>query len=223
MREIDHKITHRAVENYLYAMLPERPAVLAEIEQRADEEDIPIVGPSVGRLLYQHARLIQAKTVFELGSAVGYSSIWWAMAVGENGIVHYTDGSRKNADEAREYFERAGVADRIQIHSGDALEMLSERKEQFDILFCDIDKNDYPRAALMAPARVRRGGLFIADNTLWRGQVAFAAGNPDLVPESEPDRKLSAIVEFNRLMYESTDWFTTIVPLRDGVTVAVRL
>ena len=223
MREIDHNITDRRVDNYLYAMLPERPAVLAEIEQQANERDIPIVGPAIGRLLYQYARLIGAKTVFEMGSAVGYSTIWWAMAVGEGGKVHYTDGSRKNADEARGYFERTGMADRIQIHVGDALELLSERKEQFDVLFCDIDKHDYPRAARMAPERVRRGGLFIADNTLWRGEVAYAAGNPDFKPEQEPDEKARAIVEFNELLYTSPDWYTTIIPLRDGVTVAMRL
>ena len=222
MREIDHRITDPKVDNYLYAMLPERGAVLAEIEQQADERNIPIVGPAVGRVLYQYARLIGAKTVFEMGSAVGYSTIWWAMAVGEGGTVHYTDGSRKNADEARSYFERAGLADRIKIHVGEALELLSERKEQFDVLFCDIEKQDYPRAARMASQRVRKGGLFVADNTLWRGQVAYAAGNPDYVPEQEPDRKVTAIVEFNRLVYDSPDWFTTILPLRDGVTVAMR-
>jgi predicted O-methyltransferase YrrM len=215
-------VTDPKVENYLYAMLPERDAVLAEIEQQAKERDIPIVGPAVGRLFYQYARLLGAKTVFEMGSAVGYSTIWWAMAVGEGGKVHYTDGSRKNADEARGYFARAGVANRIQIHVGDALEVLSERKEQFDIVFCDIDKHDYPRAARMAPDRVRRGGLFITDNTLWRGDVAYAAGNPDFKPDQEPDEKLRAIVEFNELLYQSPDWYTTIIPLRDGVTVATR-
>ncbi|HVP53360.1 MAG TPA: O-methyltransferase [Candidatus Eisenbacteria bacterium] len=223
MREIDHKITDPKVDNYLYAMLPKRTAVLAEIERQADECDIPIVGPAVGRLLYQYARLIGANTVFEMGSAVGYSTIWWAMAVGEGGKVHYTDGSRKNADEARGYFERAGVCDRIQIHVGDAIEVLSERKEQFDVLFCDIDKHDYPRAARMAPERVRPGGLFITDNTLWRGEVAFAAGNPDFQPGKEPDAKARAIVEFNELLYKSPDWYTTIIPLRDGVTVAMRI
>ena len=223
MREIDHRITNPRVDNYLYAILPERGAVLAEIEQQADERDIPIVGPAVGRLLYQYARLTGAKTVFEMGSAVGYSTIWWAMAVGDAGKVHYTDGSRKNADEARGYFARAGVADRIQVHVGDAIEILSERKEQFDVLFCDIDKPDYPRAARMAPERVRRGGLFITDNTLWRGDVVYAAGNPDYKPEYQPDQKLRAIVEFNEMLYQSPDWFTTIVPLRDGVTVAMRL
>ncbi len=216
-------ITDSKVENYIYAMLPERGAVLTEIECQAKERDIPIVGPAVGRLLYQYARLINARTVFEMGSAVGYSTIWWAMAVGEGGKVHYTDGSRKNADEARGYFERAGVSDRITVHVGDALEVLSEQKEQFDILFCDIDKPDYPKAARMAPQRVRRGGLFLTDNTLWRGDVAYAAGNPDDKPASEPDQKVRAIVEFNELLYKSLDWYTTIIPLRDGVTVAIRL
>jgi caffeoyl-CoA O-methyltransferase len=216
-------ITEPKVENYLYAMLPERGPVLAEIEQQAGKRDIPIVGPAVGRLLYQYAQLIGAKTVFEMGSAVGYSTIWWAMAVGKGGKVHYTDGSRQNADEARGYFERAGVADRIQIHVGDALEVLSERTEQFDVVFCDIDKQDYPKAACIAPEKVRRGGLFMTDNTLWRGDVAYAAGNPDYKPESAPDEKLCAIVEFNELLYQSSDWYTTIIPLRDGVTVATRI
>ena len=214
-------ITDSKVENYLYAMLPERSATLQEIERQAKERDIPIVGPAVGRLFYQYARLIGAKTVFEMGSAVGYSTIWWAMAMGEGGKVHYTDGSRKNADEARRNFEQAGVADRIEVHVGDAIEILSERKEQFDILFLDIDKHDYPRAARMVPERVRRGGLFVADNTLWRGDVSYAAGNPDLKPDV--DQNTRAIVEFNKLVYESPDWYTTIIPLRDGVTVAMRV
>jgi predicted O-methyltransferase YrrM len=195
---------------------------LQEIERQAKEREIPIVGPAVGRLFYQYAKLINAKTVFEMGSAVGYSTIWWAKAVGEGGKVHYTDGSRENADEARRYFQQAGVADRIEIHTGDALELLSERKEQFDILFCDIDKHDYPRAFQMAAGKVRKGGLFLTDNTLWSGQVAYAAGNPGL-PKPEPDKYTDGVVEFNRLLYASPDWYTTIIPLRDGVAVATRL
>ncbi len=215
--------TDQRVESYLYAMLPARDPVLTEMERQAKERDIPIVGPAVGRLFYQYARLINAKTVFEMGSAIGYSTIWWARALGEGGKVHYTDGSRANADEAQRYFEQAGVADRIEVHVGDALEVLSERKEQFDILFNDIDKHDYPRAFRMAAARVRRGGLFISDNALWSGKVAYAAGNPDLAAGEAPDQTTRGVVELNRLLYESKDWFTTIVPLRDGVAVAMRV
>jgi caffeoyl-CoA O-methyltransferase len=214
--------TDQRVENYLYAMLPPREPVLQEMERQAKERDIHIVGPAVARLFYQYAKLVNAKTVFEMGSAIGYSTTWWAKAVGESGKVHYTDGSRKNADEARRYFQQAGVADRIEVHVGDALELLSERKEQFDILFCDVDKHDYPRVFNMAAPRVRKGGLFITDNTLWSGRVAYAAGNPDL-PKPQPDRTTEAVVEFNRLLYSSPDWYTTMIPLRDGVTVAMKL
>ncbi len=215
-------ITDQRVENYLYALLPEREPVLLEMERQAKERDIPIVGPAVGRLFYQYARLLNAKTVFEMGSAIGYSTIWWAKAVGEGGKVHYTDGSRKNADEARRYFQQAGMGERIEVHVGDAFEILSERKERFDILFNDVDKHDYPRVFHMAEARVRTGGLFITDNALWHGDVVYAAGNPDL-PQAEPDRKTAGVVELNRLLYSSKDWYTTIVPLRDGVAVAMRL
>ena len=214
--------TDQHVENYLYAMLPPREPVLQEMERQATERDIPIVGPAVARLFYQYAKLINAKTVFEMGSAIGYSTIWWAKAVGDGGKVHYTDGSRKNADEAQRYFQQAGIADRIEVHVGDALELLSERKEQFDILFCDVDKHDYPRVFNMAAPRVRKGGLFVTDNTLWSGRVAYAAGNPDL-PKPETDRHTEGVVELNRLLYSSPDWYTTIIPLRDGVSVAMRL
>src|SRR5450631_2123148 len=125
-------ITIGAVEDYLYSLLPPRDEVLTEIEAEAANRKIPIVGPAVGRILYQLALMTNAKTVFELGSAIGYSTIWWARAVGEGGRVIYTDGDRKKADEARGYFDRAGVANRITVHVGDALELLSEQKQQFD-------------------------------------------------------------------------------------------
>ncbi len=170
-------ITDPRVENYLYAVLPERDAVLQEMEARAKDEHIPIVGPAVARLLFQYARLIGARSVFEMGSAIGYSTIWWAMAVGDGGKVHYTDGSEKNAKDARGYFERAGVANRIDVHVGDALEAFEGRTEQFDIVFCDVDKQDYPRAVRMAASRVRKGGLFITDNTSVEGQAGVHRGN----------------------------------------------
>jgi predicted O-methyltransferase YrrM len=148
-----------------------------------------------------------------MGSAIGYSTIWWARAVGDNGRVIYTDGDRKNADEARGYFERAGVAARITVTVGDALELLSEQKQDFDIIFCDVDKEDYPRAFRVALPRLRKGGLFIADNALWSGRVA---------EERPSEASTKAIIEFNRLLYTTPDLFTTILPIRDGLAVAVK-
>ncbi len=206
-------ITVGPVEDYLYSMLPPRDEVLTEIEAEAAKSEIPIVGPAVGRILHQLALMIGAKTVFEMGSAIGYSTIWWARAVGEGGRVIYTDGDPKNAEQARRYFDRAGVAERIIIKTGDALELLSEQKQQFDIIFNDVDKEDYPRVFRLALPRLRKGGLFVTDNVLWSGRVAQR--NP-----SEASTK--AILEFNRLLYNSPDLFTTILPIRDGVAVAVK-
>jgi caffeoyl-CoA O-methyltransferase len=216
-----HTITGAEVENYLYAMLPPRDEVLAEMEQKAIERRIPIVGPIVGKVFQLLAHMIAAKTVFELGSAIGYSTIWWARAVGQGGRVHYTDGSAQNAQEARGYVERAGVADRVDVHVGDALEVLSEQKQEFDIVFCDIDKEDYPRAFRMGQKFVRKGGLFVADNVLWSGRVAYAAGNPEM--DSEPQHHTKQIVEFNKALYESREFETVILPMRDGVAVARKL
>jgi caffeoyl-CoA O-methyltransferase len=205
-------ITVNDVEDYLYSMLPPRDEVLAEMENEAARNKVPIVGPAVGRLLYQLAVISKAKYVFEMGSAIGYSTIWWAQAVGSDGRVFYTDGDAKNAERAKKYFQQAGVSDRIVVKTGDALELLSEEKQQFDIIFTDIDKNDYPRALRLALPKLKKGGLLVADNVLWSGKVA----------QKNPDKETEALLEFNRMLYEAKDLFTTILPIRDGVAVAVK-
>jgi predicted O-methyltransferase YrrM len=162
--------------------------------------------------LQQLALTINARTVFELGSAIGYSTIWWAQAVGESGRVIYTDGDSKNAERARGYFKRAGVEQRIAMHTGDALEYLSEQKQEFDIIFCDVDKEDYPRVLHLVAPRLRKGGLFITDNVLWSGRIA----------EKNPDRTTKAILDFNRKLYDAKEFYTTILPIRDGLAVALK-
>lgn len=194
-------------------MLPKRDPVLAEMEEYASQHDIPIVGPAVASVLQQLALMIDARRVFELGSAIGYSTIWWAHAVGDQGKVVYTDGDPKNAERARGYFSRAGVANRIKLYTGDALEVLSEQKEEFDIIFNDVDKDDYPRVLRLVGPRLRKGGLFITDNVLWSGRVA----------EKDPkDVRTKAILEFNRKLYDLKEFYTTILPIRDGLAVALK-
>lgn len=206
-------ITYDNVDEYMLSILPPRDSVMQEMEAQAAKRDIPIVGPAVGRVLYQYARLINAKKVFELGSAIGYSTLWFARAVGEGGEVFYTDADPKNADEASGYFRRAGVAERIHIGVGDALEQLALRQREFDIIFNDVDKEYYPRVLDMAANHLRRGGLFITDNILWSGQVADV---------NAKDKDTRAIQEFNQRLYAMKDFFTTILPLRDGLAVAVK-
>ena len=205
-------ITVPAVEDYLYDMLPPRDEVLAEMENYAAKNDVAIVGPAVARVLYQLAVISGAKKIFEMGSAIGYSTIWWARAVGEGGCVIYTDGDPKRAEKARRYFDRADVSQRIAVRVGDALEILSEEKTPYDIIFNDVDKTDYPRVFRLALPRLKKGGLFITDNVLWSGKLR----------QPNPDAQTKAILEFNKLISESKEVFTTILPIRDGVAVCVK-
>jgi len=205
-------ITDKDVERYMYGLLPKRDEVLSEIEREAEKRDIPIIGPAVARVLYQYARMIGARRVFEMGSSIGYSTIWLARAVGDGGTVYYSDGSKENANEARGYFERAGVADRIQVLTGDSMQMLDSVDGEFDLIFNDVDKHQYPDAFRKAAPRIRPGGLFITDNALWYGRVA----------REDTDRDTEGVREHNRLAYSSEELYTTILPIRDGLAVCLK-
>jgi caffeoyl-CoA O-methyltransferase len=202
-------ILYDAVEDYLNALLPPRDAVLSEMERLAERNRIPIVGPAVARLLALVTEMAGARRIFEMGSAIGYSTIWLARAAGRRGRVYYTDGDPDNARRAEGYFRRAGVAGRIKMQVGDAVELLRREKGPFDIIFCDVDKHQYPETFRIALPRLKHGGLLIADNTLWRGRVAQVAETPSA----------RGIQEFNRLIYASRQLDSVIVPLRDGVAI----
>jgi caffeoyl-CoA O-methyltransferase len=204
-------ITNPKVEKYFYGILPRRDPVLAEMETYAKKHDVPIVGPAVGRMLALLVEISGAKRIFEMGSAIGYSTLWMARAAGADGEVFYSDGDPANAKRAQDSFNRAEVASRIRVQVGDALELLDRTSGDFDIIFCDVDKHQYPDVFRKAVGRIRSGGLFIADNTLWSGRVT-------LKPKIS-DRATRGIIEFNKLCYASKELFPVLVPLRDGVLI----
>jgi len=203
------------VEEYLYKLLPERDAVVSEIESYAAEHRIPIIGPAVARMLALFVQVSGAKRIFEMGSAIGYSTIWLARAAGPKAKVFYTDGDPEKARRAKEYFRRAGVARRIEVRVGNALELINKAQGAFDLIFNDVDKHQYPDALRAALPKLRRGGLFITDNTLWSGKAARPAA-PD-------DANTLGVQEFNRLVYAAKGLYPVLIPLRDGVTVCRKL
>ena len=205
-------IVNPEIEQYLDSLLPPRDEVLAEMESLAAARHIPIIGPAVARILAQQVMVSGAKRIFELGSAIGYSTIWLARAAGPDAEVHYSDGNPENAAQAKRYFERAAVASNIHIHVGDALASLAATPGEFDLIFNDVDKEGYPAVLQAVPPRLKRGGLFITDNTLWHETV--------LHPTEASDR---AVAQFNRQLYDFQQFFTTLLPIRDGLTVSVKL
>jgi predicted O-methyltransferase YrrM len=207
--------TQEDVDKYIYELLPPRDAVLQEMEAYAEEHRVPIVGPAVARLLTLLVQVSGATRIFEMGSAIGYSTIWLARAAGTKAKVFYTDGNPENARRAQEYFRKAGVAKRVNVQVGNALELVKKTPGKFDFIFNDVDKHQYPDALRAAVPKLKRGGLFVTDNTLWSGKAARAAA-----PE---DKDTRGVQEFNRLVYASKQLFPVLIPLRDGVTVCRKL
>ena len=130
---------------------------------------------------------------------------------GAKGKVFYTDGDPEKAKRARGYFERAGVSKRIEMQTGDAIGLLKKTAGTFDVIFNDIDKHQYPAAMRAAIPKLRQGGLFITDNTLWSGKAAR--------PAAEGDAQTSGVQELNCALYATKELFPVLLPLRDGVTV----
>jgi caffeoyl-CoA O-methyltransferase len=203
------------VDEYIYGLLPRSDPVLAEMEEYAAQKQVPIIGPAVARLLALLVQVSGAKRIFEMGSAIGYSTIWLARAAGPKAQVFYTDGDPANARRAQEYFKRAGVAKRIKVQVGDALSLLTKTHGKFHFIFNDIDKRQYPDAVRAALPKLQRGGLLVTDNTLWSGKVAK--------PAAGDDKATRGVQEFNRLVYSSKELFPVLIPLRDGVTVCRKM
>src|SRR6202041_1410765 len=126
------------VVKYLSSLLPERDAVLADMERYAKEHDSPIIGPDCGRLLALVAKISGAKRIFEMGSAIGYSAIWFARAAGPHAEIYFTDGDSKNADLARENFRKAGITNQVRILTGDAIDLLDTVSGDFDLILIDV-------------------------------------------------------------------------------------
>jgi predicted O-methyltransferase YrrM len=202
------------LDRYIRDLLPGRHPVVAEMEEQARSRDIPIVGPAVATLLALLAESIGARRVFELGSAIGYSTAFFAGAVKPEGRVFYTDGSAKNAEEARGYLRRLELLDRVEMQVGEAVGLLEACPGDFDVVFIDIDKDGYPAALEAAAPRVRPGGYLLADNVLWSGRVVDASAR---------DAATEGIREFNRRLFARDDFSSVIVPLRDGVAVGRKL
>ena len=201
-----------AILHYLNSLTPPRDSTLQQMERIAAEKRFPIIGPLVGRLLFQLALLTRARRIFELGSGYGYSAIWFARGLQPGGRIICTDGSRENAALAARFFKQADIEGLVDYRTGDALSLLAKEPGSFDIILNDVDKHEYPKVFRQAVPRLKRGGLLITDNTLWQGRVVG------------DDNALSTVGvrAFNRLAFQSKEVLTTLIPLRDGVALSIK-
>jgi caffeoyl-CoA O-methyltransferase len=200
---------------YISALFAPEDALLVSLREEADRTGMPPIAVSAdeGRLLQVLLTSIGARRVLEVGTLGGYSAIWMARALPEDGELVSIEMEPKHAEFARRYIERAGLNDRVEIRLGRALEVLpSLDGERFDAMFIDADKEPMPTYFEWALRLVRPGGLVIADNTLWGGKV---------FDEAEHDEKTRAVREFNRRMATDPRILSILVPTHDGVSIGV--
>jgi len=196
------------VSTYLEQLVPPRVAELAAMEAYARETNFPIVGPVAGQLCYQLARLIGAQRVFELGSGYGYSTAWFARAVQENGggVVHHVVWDDK-------HLAALGYGDIVRFHVSEAVEELRNTDGIFDIIFNDINKEGYPASIPVIIEKLRPGGLLIIDNMLWSGKIFDA---------KDTSASTQGVRDVTKLLTDTSQWVSTLAPIRDGLIVAMK-
>ena len=196
---------------YLELLLPPSEPLLAEMERVAAEREIPISDPEVGRLLELLARSCRARRVLEIGTAIGYGALCLARGAPEATIVTLDRDPERQA-EAKSWLERGGVADRVELHCGEALEILPTLTGPFELVYVDGDKLHLRRFLDLLLPKLAVGGLVVVDNLLWKGHVAG----------DQMDDETEAIRAFNGYFMMHPQLRSVVLPLGDGVGLATK-
>jgi predicted O-methyltransferase YrrM len=206
-------ILHPEQESYLDRMLPPRDALLREMEDLAHRDDIPITDPEVGRLLGVLARATGARNILEIGTAIGYGTLWLARGAPEARVTTIDISPQKIAT-ARGFLERGGVLGRVELIEGAALEVLHRLPGPFDLVFIDAVKSEYRRYLDLSLPKLRLGGTLVFDNLLWGGRVAAPS------EEEEDDADTDALRAFNGYLMMHPQLDAVLLPLGDGTGLA---
>ncbi|MFY9234195.1 MAG: O-methyltransferase [Fimbriimonadaceae bacterium] len=203
------------LRDYLDALVPARHPEMQAMEAYAKEHDFPIIGPASGYLCYLIARMSNAKRIYELGSGYGYSTAWFCKAVQENGggEVHHVVWDQDLSNLAHKHLGEMGYGGIVRYTVGEAVEALTKTSGGFDLIFNDIDKEAYPDALPIIEEKLAPGGILIIDNMIWSGKI---------FDESDQSPATQGVREFTRLITESPNWIASLVPIRDGVIVAMK-
>jgi len=207
------------MERYLETLLGDRDPLLREMEEQALIETIPVVTPMVGNFLNLLVHMGKAQAILEVGTAIGYSTIWLGRAAEmTGGHVTTIDMNKDRRARALKYFERAGLQNRITALEGDARKILPELDSMFDFVFIDAAKGEYLDYLSLIYPLVAPGGVLVVDNVLFRGWVV-----PGTTFAPKYDRMVGGLRQFLQNLCRHTDFSTTVLPFGDGVSVSRRL
>jgi caffeoyl-CoA O-methyltransferase len=212
---MDNPLIPHYLMEYIDSLVPTRPPEMKVMEEEADRVDFPIIGPASGYLCYQVARMIQAKRIFELGSGFGYSTAWFAQAVVENGggDIYHVVWDEELSHQAHSHLVAMGYDEIIHYKVGEAVKTLHETAGPFDLIFNDINKEDYADSLPVIAEKLRPGGVLIVDNMLWHGGIFDPLDN---------SRATESIRKLTVMLTRSPEWIASLVPVRDGVIIAYK-
>ncbi len=210
-------IIRREQAEYLDRLTPASTGVVEEMERYAAEHRVPIADREVAHFLEITARAIGARRILEIGMAIGYSVVHLARAMADDGLIVTIDPSDEMIARAEDYLTRAGYRERVRIERGRALDVIPRLTETFDLVFLDALKEEYASYLELALPLLRVGGVVIADNLLWGGQVAGEIRSPDQTASTQ------ALREFNQLFVRHTQLRAVVLPVGDCLGYGVKI
>jgi predicted O-methyltransferase YrrM len=211
-------VTPEPVLDYLATLRRDPHERLALIDREGRAEGLPLVYPDTGALLHSLALSCGAKRVLEIGTAIGYSTLWLATALPADGMMITMEYDAARAARARAHLAAAGFGDRVNVMVGDATRFLHKIAGPFDLIFQDSDKTLYEPMHDRLVALLRPGGVLAADNILWNGEVI-----PGYVAEKKyNDTDTAAIAAFSRRLAADSRLYTSFLQVGDGVSVSVK-
>ncbi len=203
------------IDAYVVKHSQQEPAILQELSKETWQKVLNprmLSGAFQGRVLSMISKLIQPENVLEIGTYTGYSAICIAEGLAENGAIHTLDKNEELEDLQNKYFEKSGYRNQIKQYFGNALEIIPTFEEQFDLVFIDADKSNYPNYFHLIIDKMKSGGIILSDNVLWSGKV---------VEELNPkDIDTKALLEYNTLLNSDDRIETVLLPIRDGLTIS---
>jgi caffeoyl-CoA O-methyltransferase len=218
MKHGSGKILRLEQDAYLDRLLPPRDPLLREMEEQAARAEVPISDPEVGRLLSILARACGARLILEIGTAIGYGALCLARGAPQARVLSIDTDPQRLAT-ARAYLERAGVAERVELLEGAALDLLPRLDGPFDLAYVDAVKTEYRRYLDLLLPRLRVGGLVVVDNLLWGGRIAEPSAPAE---EADEDADTKALRAFNGYLMMHPQLEAVVLPLGDGVGLATK-
>ena len=210
-------VNNEKLDEYLINHSEKEPEILSDLNRETNQKVLQprmISGAYQGRLLSIISKIINPKKILELGTFTGYSTLCLAEGLDKNGQIHTVDINEELYDLQRKYFKKSSFNSNITQHLGNALEIIPKLDHDFDLIFLDADKINYPKYLDILIVRLKKGGVLLSDNVLWDGKV--------LNEISQKDKSTKAIVEYNKMLNNRTDMDSVILPIRDGITISIK-